>query len=217
MSIFGMAHVIGQICAAPEIDEIEERLHGKEHVEQDERPQQRGITERRISGGHDHEGPGLRPCTAALEARPQHCPDHNSDDHPEADPPEIEELQQNGKIDAAQSDLDKWVGRSKERYEDRCKNERHDPEGDALSGSGEREMSPRCRKIFPDILRKPQRNDKGETEENQGQGGQATRQEPGADERNRHQGAEAKGNARKRRRFQQRRRRQNRKAEQYDR
>ncbi|MGZ2454855.1 membrane protein insertase Oxa1/YidC/SpoIIIJ [Rhizobium ruizarguesonis] len=46
MSIFGMAHVIGQIRAAPEIDEIEKRLHGKERIEEKQRAQQRGMAER---------------------------------------------------------------------------------------------------------------------------------------------------------------------------
>ncbi|MBB2708551.1 UNVERIFIED_ORG: hypothetical protein GGE53_000158 [Rhizobium etli] len=99
------------------------------------------------------------------------------------------------------------IGRSKEGYEDRCENERHDPEADALSDHSKRKSFGRSRKIFPDTLAKPQGNNDGEAEKHQGQAGEAARHQPGADESNRHQCAQTKDKAGERGRFHKGRRR----------
>jgi hypothetical protein len=56
----------------------------------------------------------LPPCKSTLQAWPQQSPDHSGNHYPEADPPGIEELQQNVKTDAAQRDLDNGISRCKE-------------------------------------------------------------------------------------------------------
>lgn len=48
MGVFGMAHAIWQAGATPEIGEIEQRLHGKQHIEDQQRTQQGTMAEQRI-------------------------------------------------------------------------------------------------------------------------------------------------------------------------
>ena len=56
MGIFGMGHAIGQASSAPEIGKIEQRLHGKQGVEDEQRAQQSIMAEQQILGSRDNIG-----------------------------------------------------------------------------------------------------------------------------------------------------------------
>nr|WP_245300338.1 hypothetical protein [Rhizobium sp. YK2] len=106
MGVFGMAHAIWQAGATPEIGEIEQRLHGKQHIEDQQRTQQGTMAEQRIfSSGCDI---GNIPSARAPphEAWAKQRAKKGCNGKPEADPPYAQQLQQEGKVEAAKRLVD---------------------------------------------------------------------------------------------------------------
>ena len=145
MGIFGVGHAIWQICTAPEVAGIGQRLKGEQQIEGDERAPNGGLAQKaRPASIRDRPSEWQRhgkPAPHQMQKRP----DHHGHGQPEDDARPVDQHQPVRPHQGGPS-LDHRVGSEKDKEKEQRQTDRHDPSEYIEARTG----TPTCRP--PDAL-----------------------------------------------------------------